>query len=259
MTKQTLLAATFLCLALTAAQSQSRLNNDTKGIIYNDEKAIDIRVHTHGWAANFMVGKIKSYYKTTFYRFGLGELRHFKEVSESTDYSAFSPGSGFRQYIFGKQNYGFVLRGGYGVKRYYTEKASKKGVALAISYSGGATLALMMPYYLEVNNGSREPSGSKEIKYSSETASVFLDKYKIRGAASVFKGIGETSFVPGIHGQIGVHLDWGAFDEFLRALEVGVQLDVFPKKLPLMVDIPTNENRPFFFNLYVSLQLGKRN
>ena len=142
MTKQTLLAATFLCLALTAAQSQSRLNNDTKGIIYNDEKAIDIRVHTHGWAANFMVGKIKSYYKTTFYRFGLGELRHFKEVSESTDYSAFSPGSGFRQYIFGKQNYGFVLRGGYGVKRYYTEKASKKGVALAVTYSGGATLAL---------------------------------------------------------------------------------------------------------------------
>jgi hypothetical protein len=52
-----------------------------------------------------------------------------------------------------------------------------------------------------------------------------------------------------------VHLDWGAFDEFLRALEVGIQLDIYPKKLPIMVN---SENRPYFMNLYVSLQLGKR-
>ena len=55
-------------------------------------------------------------------------------------------------------------------------------------------------------------------------------------------------------------IDWGAFDEFMRAVEAGIMIDIFPKKLPIMAPVNgVDENRPYFFNLYVSLQLGKRN
>ena len=227
-----------------AAQS-TRLNADAKGIIYNKEKALDLRIHTHGWAANYMIGDIKSYYKTTFFRFGLGELKHHKEVRKSSEPSNL-PSQSFRQYTYGKQNFAFVLRGSYGGKRYFTEKAAKNGVALAVSYSGGITTALMMPYYIEV--GGPRDAKTTSIKYTEETKIDFLDPFRVKGKSGILKGIGETQVVPGIHGQIGVHLDWGAFDEFMRAVEAGIMIDIFPKRLPIMV---SEENRPYFFNLAV--------
>ncbi len=244
-----------IILLLPIFSFAQRLKQDAKGIIYDNEKTLDMRLHTHGWTIGYQIGKIKTYYKTVFYNFELGELKHFKEVRKSTDFSSISPSSGFRSYTFGKQNYAFVLRGGIGAKRYYTEKAAKNGVAVGLVYSGGLTAAFMKPYYVEVG-GTRDGSVSQSIKYSTETSKNFLDPYKIRGKGGLLKGISETSIIPGIHAQAGVHLDWGAFDEFLKAIEVGVMLDVFPKKLPIMV---TEENRPYFMNLYVSLQLGKRN
>jgi hypothetical protein len=254
MSKMVRLIFAILVFAVTQSVAQStRLNTDAKGIIYNKEKALEVRVHTHGWAANFLIGDIKTYYKTTQFHFGLGELRHHKEVRKSTEQNSGAAQS-LRQYTLGKQNFAYVLRGGYGVKRYYTEKAAKNGVALALSYSGGLTTALMVPYYVEI--GVPRDAKTTAIKYSENTKLDFLDPQKIKGKSGILKGIGETKIVPGIHGQIGVHIDWGAFDEFMRAIEAGIMIDVFPKKLPIMV---SNENRPYYFNLYVSLQLGKRN
>jgi hypothetical protein len=111
----------------------------------------------------------------------------------------------------------------------------------------------MKPYYVEIGPNRDQPSRS--IKYSPETENLFLDANRIRGKGGLLKGIGESQIIPGVHGQIGVHLDWGAFDEFLKAMEVGIMLDVFPKSLPIMV---RQQNKPFFLNLYVSLLLGKR-
>ena len=243
-----------IVLASTQMAAQStRLNTGTKGIIYNKEKTLEARLHTHGWGANFLMGDIRSYYKTTYFRFGIGELKHHKEVRKSTDPTNL-PSQSFRQYTYGKQNFAYVLRGGYGMKRYFTEKAAKNGVALAVSYSGGLTTAMMLPYYIEV--GGPRDAKTTSIKYSEDTKTDFLDPLKVKGKSGILTGIGELKVVPGIHGQVGVHLDWGAFDEFMRAVEVGAMIDIFPKKLPIMV---SEENRPYFFNLYVSLQLGKRN
>ena len=69
------------------------------------------------------------------------------------------------------------------------------------------------------------------------------------------------SIIPGFHAKAGIHLDWGAFDEFVKAIEAGIMLDVFVKRVPILVenvDIVNAENRPFFLNLYLNIQLGKR-
>jgi hypothetical protein len=252
-----------ICFCLIPAflmAQNKRVGQDIKGVIYDNEKALELRMHTHGlWMVGVNIGKIKSYYKTAFYHVQLGELRSHKEISKSTDFANISQSVGFRSYSFGKQNHAFALRGGVGMKKYYSEKAAKNGVAVGLSYSGGVTAAMMKPYYLEV--GTRNDAGfGTAIKYTPETAKNFLDPYKIRGKAGVLKGIGETQFIPGVHGQVGVHVDWGAFDEFLRAIEAGIMVDVFTKKLPIMVPRDGfDENRPFYLNLYVSLQFGKRN
>lgn len=260
MKKLTILAA--LLLVATLAFSQKRLSNDTKGIIYNKEKVFDARLYSFGWgfATNAYFGNIRTYNKTSYYSVGLGlDLKHPKEGRKSTDFSSSSPNSGFRKYTYGKQNYAVALRGGYGFKKYYSEKAAKNGVGLAINVSGGATAALIVPYYLEIGVSRTDLNKVVSTKYSAATEKIFLDPYIIRGKSSFFKGIGETKVIPGVYGQAGVHLDWGAFDEFVHAAEVGVQLDIFAKQLPILVESAGVQNRPFFFNLYLSLQLGKRN
>ncbi len=251
---------TTLLLLATVVFCQNRLKNDTKGIIYNTEKVLDARLYSFGWgwSANAQFGKIRAYNRTTYYSVGLGfDLKHPKEVKKSAESSVSSASSGFSRYVFGKQNYAVALRGGYGFKRYYSEKASKNGVAIALNMSGGPSIALMVPYYLEI--GSSKDQKVTATKYSVENEKIFLDPYRIKGNSGFFKGIGETTVIPGAYGQIGVHLDWGAFDEFVRAAEIGIQVDVYAKKLPIIIESPTVQNRPFFFNLYLSLQLGKRN
>lgn len=245
---------TVFCFFFVASFAQKRLNSDAKGILYKNEKAFDLRLLTHGWAADIYLGSLKTYYKTQYYRFGVGNLRDAKEIRLVTDFSALGFSTGFRHFIYGKQNYVYTLHGGWGMKRYYTEKAEKKGVALAMNYSGGLMAGLLIPYYLDVSDPKKKGSEST-IKYSAETAALFLDRTKIRGKGGVFKGLSEASVVPGVYIQTGVHVDWGAFDEFLKSVEVGGQLQVFAQKMPIMIN---EENKPYFFNLYVSLQFGKR-
>jgi hypothetical protein len=260
MKKITLLAA--LLLVATVVFSQNRFKNDNKGILYNTEKALDLRLYSFGWgwSANALFGNVRTYNRTTYYTVGVGfDLKNPKEVAKNIDLTSSSPSSGFKRYTFGKQNYATSIRAGYGVKRYFSEKASKNGVAIGVNLSGGASIALMVPYYLEIGVSRTDLTKVVSTKYSPETEKLFLDPYQIRGKTGFFRGIGETKVVPGIYGQAAVQLDWGAFDEFLRAAEIGVQIDVFSKRLPILVESANVQNRPFYFNLYLSLQLGKRN
>jgi hypothetical protein len=260
MKKLTLLAL-FCCVA-TVVYSQNRLKNDTKGILYNTEKVLDARLYSFGWgwSVNAAFGTIKTYNKTTYYTAGLGfDLKHPKEVGKSTDFTSSSANSGFRKYTYGKQNYATALRLGYGIKRYYSEKAAKNGVGLALNFSGGASMALMTPYYLEIGVSRTDLTKVVSTKYTPETAKIFLEPNQIRGKSGIQKGITQTKVIPGGFAQAGVHIDWGAFDEYVRAAEIGIQLDVFAKRLPIIVESANVSNRPFYLNLYVSLQLGKRN
>lgn len=241
-----------LCLLSVSTTYAQNIVNNRKGIVYDREKNVDLRLHTFGWSVGMQFGKIKTYYKTNFYELNIGELRHNKESRKTSEFSGLAA-SNFNTYTYGKQNMAFALRAGIGRKRYYTEKAAQKGVAVGITYSAGVSAVLLKPYYLELQGIDR--SMSNIVKYSPAIEKDFLDIYKIKDNANFQYGLNELNVIPGGYGRIGLHLDWGAFDEFLRALEVGIQLDVYPKKIPILV---SSENRPYFMNLYVSLQLGKR-
>ena len=42
-----------------------------------------------------------------------------------------------------------MLRVGMGAKRYFSEKAKRKGIAIGINYQAGVSLGLLKPYYLD--------------------------------------------------------------------------------------------------------------
>ena len=235
-------------------------DTQNKGLLYNKEVAFNIRLHTNGFAMGMDFGRLRTYYLTRTFHIEFGELKHHKEYRTNLDRSS-STGRISRAFIYGKQNNFFVLRGGIGEKRYFSEKAKYKGVAVGISYKGGPTLGILKPYYLELLSTENTPApfvSTVTAKYSEDIHDDFLDPWNIFGSSGWAIGFDEINLVPGLHGQFAVHFDWGAFDEYLKAVEAGIMFDVYFQKVPIMVEVPDVENRPFFINLFLNLQLGKR-
>lgn len=258
----------FCCCLGFSVQAQQRIPqgqnfyNDQKGVLYNKEFSMDMKLHTNGFSMGVNIGELKSFYLTRFIHISIGEIKHPKEFRQNDGQISLTQVS--RSFIYGKQNNLFTLRAGLGEKRYFSEKAVRKGVAIGWSYEAGGTLGLLKPYYLQLLN-SLEPGSLEFIirseKYSDETAERFLNIDRIQGASGFAAGLGEISVMPGFHGKLAMHFDWGAFDEFVKAMEAGVMIDVFLKKVPIMVEsdlVGNTENRPLFVNLFLNLQLGKR-
>jgi hypothetical protein len=244
----------FLISTTNQAQNNYQIKQATggKGLIYSREKVLALQMHTGGLAAAYQWGKLKSYNKTTFYQISLGYIKHSKETRSSFSPNSLPSGNAF---VYGKQNNFLQFKISYGEKKYFTEKDISQGVAVGMSYSFGPTLGILKPYYLRVSSG-QDGNGNLPIKYSTENAPIFLDKDRINGSSPFLTGVFESTFQPGANVKMGLHFDWGAYDEYVRALEVGVSADVFLKKIPIMVD--NSQNRPFFINLYANLQFGKR-
>lgn len=243
-----------------------RLDTTPRGIVYNKEMSVNITAHTAGISVGFDFGKIQTYYKTKYYHIEIGELKHPRE--KRSDFQSISnPTVGAaRSYVFGKQNNLYVVRAGLGTKRYLSEKSKDRGVAVGINYELGPTLGLLKPYYLETfvpNNEIITRAQTRSIKYTPETAAIFKDVSRIFGASRKSKGFGEITPTFGVHGKFSVHFDWGAFDEFVKSIDIGVMVDGFLKETPIMIDgdgINTEsvENRNLFLNLFVKATLGKR-
>lgn len=226
------------------------------GIIYNSETAMIFRAHPRGLAIGGYKGRIRTYYRTTFYGLEAGYIKHHKEVRQSNELAAIIRGEESpRPYVYGKQNNFFVIRGSYGVKRYFSEKARRKGLAVGVHMQAGPTLGLLKPYYLRLIE-RQENNVFKLVteRYTEEKRELFLDPYSIYGGTSLTKGLDQLQVIPGIHGMAAAHFAFGAFEEYVMAVDAGVMLDVFPRRVPIMVE----DNQPYFLNLFLTLHIGKR-
>ena len=250
-----------LFIAGSSAQTivqPKQLDYSSSGILYNEERSLEFRPHSNGGALGIHFGKIVTYYKTRYYQFDIGILRHPKEFRQSITFNSGSPvARKANSFTYGKQNQFIILRAGFGQKRYFSDKAKRKGVAVGVNYQVGASLGLLKPYYLQLSRLKEDGFMSMVTteKYSEENADVFLDDTKIIGPASFFKGIGEINLVPGMNARIGAHFSLGAFDKYVKAVEMGITVDAFVRRVPIMV---IENNTPVFINGYLSFQLGKR-
>jgi hypothetical protein len=198
-------------------------------------------------------GTLKTYYKTNIWQFEFVHLKHPREYLDRVEFAPMRSGGSASSFTYGKQNSFFAIHAGYGQKYYFSGKAKKQGVAVGMSYAVGPSLGIIKPYYLELFDNSI--NGTSAQQYSAENASLFLNPGAIAGGAGFGYGFDGLSITPGGHAKAALHLDWGAFDEVIRALEVGIMIDVYAKQVPIML---TEDNKPYFINFYFSAELGKR-
>lgn len=233
---------------------------DWKGIVYRYERAVDFTLHTHGFLLGFNTGRILTYDKTRYYHFSLGYMRDPRERRQNKNIPLENMTS--KSFAYGKLNSLYVLRAGIGNKKYLSEKAKRKGIAIGYSYEVGPAIAMLKPNYLyllfsESQNGMTINELRPE-RYTVETADVFLDYNRIFGGGGFSRGWKELTFTPGIQAKGGILFSLGAYDKYVKMIEVGVMADLFIKKIPILIETEAVSNKPYFINLYLTLQLGAR-
>ena len=229
----------------------------SKGVVYNREYNVDLRLNTNGFTLGLTTGKIKTYYKSSTMFFDITLHRDLRENRQNNKVIFAPTNETSTAFVYGKANSLYTVKVGKGLKKYWSDKASKRGVMVGYIIEGGLTLGILQPYYLKVaalNENTGQPY-LKEIKYGEGNDESYLDNSRIFGRANIFKGIFESKIVPGVHFQSGIHCDFGKYDNFIKAIEVGGMINVFSQPIQLMVNQP---NRPYMLNFYLSLQFGKR-
>ncbi|TVR81081.1 MAG: hypothetical protein EA412_03775 [Chitinophagaceae bacterium] len=250
-------SAIFFLIIPFFALSQSR-GNPTE-ILYNNERSGGASISTNGWSVFYETGKIQTINSTRIWSFEFAQLKHAKERKQPAELTF--TGSFFenkRDFFYGKQNNFYTFRVGYGFKRMLGDRANKSGVRVSYTYMGGLSLGILKPYYLNLVYQNRDTQNRFEIRperYTDENAAKYLDWFSISGASPFRYGLNEIEPVPGVFGRVGLHFDWAAMDEFITALELGVNLDVFYKNIPIMI---TEDNKPYFLGGYLQLKFGKR-
>ena len=189
---------------------------DLRGVIYKQETGVDFRLHTNGFALALNFGKIQTYDKVNYMHFEIGYMKDPREKKQNKNISIRQYGQS-RSFAFGKVNHVFVLRGGWGKRKFLSEKAKRKGLAVGYNYQFGPAIAITKPYYLELQykqdiDGRIETEVRNE-PFSADNQDKFLNLDDIYGGGGFFKGFSELGFTPGIQAKGSVFFALGAYDK----------------------------------------------
>jgi hypothetical protein len=217
-------------------------------LIYQKQSIFGIQLRTNGYGAFYEMGRMKTNRKTNLYRLDITEIKHNKE--EKLLGGSFIFGN---PYVYGKINNFYPITLGFGQQYILGQKGNKNGVAVTGLYYAGAAIGLLRPYYLEVEDPSTNET--RTIKYAGEDSVLFLDQSAIVSGGGFGKGWSELKVRPGAFAKVGLRFDFGRYNESVSALEIGMSVEGYAKKIPIMA---LQEDDRFFFQGYVAFLFGRR-
>lgn len=233
-------------------------------IVFRNEFAVGGIVHSNGWGLSLHFVKINNISKKTVREISVYDIRHPKEYRLPG--LSLTGQSSANSYIYGKRNNLFAINASIGTVRTIAEKARRSGVEVDFYYAGGVSLGILKPYYLDIITDIVDQTPIVEqVRYTEETADLFTNGI-IVGSSGFGYGWDKVKFHPGIHAKVALQFDWANYNEFVKAIEAGIMLNVFAPSINDMLKgnfsgiyLLANEDEAYCFaNLYIRLKLGKR-
>jgi len=243
--KKLLIIAFFTLYCITPLIAQGEIE-EPGVILLRNEHSYAALLNSDGIGFSYREGKRMNYLNRRLLEIDVGTLKHPKEHRESNPYSQ-TAGS----FIFGKMNSVFYLRAGLGHQHEIFNKADLGGVAIRYFFTGGPVIALYKPIFYRVLYPTAN-ANEWEVREEKFDVSIALPS-DIYSKASFFKGIEETKALPGLYAKTGFTFEYSKEDKLSHAVEIGVQINAFPKKIPIM---SSTENKALFFSLFVSYRFG---
>ena len=124
-------------------------------------------------------------------------------------------------------------------------------MAITAHLSGGLALGFLKPYLLQVQDAN---SKNRTIKYSDDST-LFLSQGNIIGGAGFTKGWKDVKLKPGAFLKAALRFDFGRYNERVQALEIGMSVDGYGEKIPIMI---FNDPKQVFFQGHIAFVFGGR-
>ncbi len=241
--RKLLIIAVIFLFGAVSLNAQGDLNEQQK-VFFRNERSFSVSLNTDGFGIGYRGAKRIDYLNKRFFEFDAASLTHPKEYKLSNPYI-----QGGR-FVFGKLNSTFYFRGGFGRQHEIFKKADLGGIAIRYFYSAGPVLSVYKPIYYKILYPISDFEYiTKEEKFNS---SITLPQ-DIFGRASFTKGLNEIKVMPGIYAKGGFNFEYSKEDKIIHAIELGCQINAFPKTLPIMA---SDDNKKIFFSLFVSYRFG---
>ncbi len=217
------------------------------GILLKYESSFYGQVHTQGWGFGYRTGYNQTALKKRMFDFSFFTMKHPKEVKMSNALLFVNA----KSYVYGKMSYFMLLQASVGTQKILNEKPYWGGIEIRRFLSLGATAGVAKPVYLYIFEFSGSFPVTTLERYNPEEH--FYDN--IYGRGPFLKGFDEISVYPGLHLKAGFSFEHGVDDSNVRALETGLMVNAFLKKIPIM---SFTNNFQVFYTLYLSYHLGNR-
>lgn len=214
-------------------------------LVFEKQNIFGVQLRTNGYGAFYELGRMKTNRKTNIYRIDIAEIKDHKEEK-------LFGGSFFSNpFVYGKINFFYPITLGFGQQYILGQKGNKNGVAVSAVYNAGISIGLLRPYYIDIENASGQ---EETIRYTVEDSVAFLNS-KVFGASGLGKGWSEIKIKPGAFVKAAMRFDYGRFNESVNGLEIGMSLEAYASKIPIML---FQDDKRLFFQAYVAILFGKR-
>ncbi len=238
----------FNALPILAQQNPNEYVED-KPVLMKNEATFGLNFHTSGTIGiQFRRSYNLTGYKKWIFEGDIIGMKHPKEIKTVNRYF-----DNAKSYVYGKQNTLNIIRLGTGIQKTLFSKAERNGVEIRFLYSGGLSLGITKPVYLNILKPTGK-GGEFDVvveKYNPEEH--FVDN--IYGRAPFTEGLDEINFHPGAYGKIGFNFEYAPIFEDVKSLEIGAIVDVYPKDIPIMALI---DNKKLFLTFYITLMYGRK-
>lgn len=203
------------------------------------------QLNTAGWGVQGYLGKYDGFYKVKTKGIEIVKLKHPKE------FKLISSRENSRRFAYGKLNSFQTIRFVLGRKKLLSDKLRHGAVAVGYSWVVGPSFGILKPVYVEVQVDGQVSTTSIE-RYDPELHTFET----IRGRANFLNGLTELKPVLGGVAKASLIFEYSGVNDGIQQVEVGASVDVFSRKVPIMVD--EAENQMFFPAIFMSYSLGKK-
>ncbi len=202
-----------------------------------------VKLTTDGYGGFLEIGRAKTVNKALLFQLDISERKHPKENKQ------FNANTNAGPYIYGKINFFYPVKLGVQQQFLLGNKGNKNGVSVSGNIGGGVIAGLLRPYLLGYDS-----AGVQIFKGLADDSTRFLTEDPISGP-NFGTGFNKLKVTPGLYVKTGLRFDYGKYNEMISAIEVGVSLEYYSKKIPQMA---FSKEKNMFFSAFVAVIIGKR-
>ena len=235
----------FLVLSSGSLFAQGEIDEQMR-VMFRDESSFAGFLHSNGFGLNYRYGFWRNARNQFIIDGDFAYVKHPKEYKLSVSYNYTS-----HRFVYGKENLFWELKGYAGWQKELYRKIDRNGISVRLYYAGGLSLGFLKPIYYKVFTTSPigEILDEEYLKFDPG-----IHQQIIGGRGPFFMGFNELKLVPGLTGKTGFSFEYSTKDAMIHALEAGLTLTVYPKKIEIMA---TEKNNFIFLTLSVGYRFGR--